>query len=201
VSDKIGIIGDVHGDLAAVSEVIDIALRRVDLLVFVGDYVNRGRQSAEVVECLVGLQSSSTDCVFLAGNHDIAFQAALDGAFDEFLQMGGAATVRSYVDPPYADVEQQFRSAVPPTHRRFLDSLETEFSTTDIYVGHQLTMQLVDGRFGVYGHSPQQDVVPTVTDSVAWIDTGCGTLPKGRLTCFFWPSRSWVQVANRTGNT
>jgi 3',5'-cyclic AMP phosphodiesterase CpdA len=198
VSDRIGIIGDVHGELSAVSELVERALSRVDLLVFVGDYVNRGRQSAEVVEYLVGLGSSAARCVFLAGNHDVAFRAALDGAFDEFLQIGGAATVRSYVGPPYADVEQQFLDAVPPTHQQFLNSLGMEFTTDELYVGHQRMARFEDGRFGVFGHSAQLDEVPTVTDSIAWIDTGCGTWSTGRLTCFFWPSRTWVQTSPRS---
>ena len=199
--DQIGIIGDVHGELSAVSELVERALPRVDLVVFVGDYVNRGRQSAEVIEFLARLRVSTDCCIFLAGNHDVSFRDALDGLFDEFLQLGGAATVRSYVGPPYGDVEQQFRDSVPQFHRRFLDSLEMEFTTDELYVGHRPTARLEGGHYGVFGHSAQQDEVPTVTDTIAWIDTGCGTWPTGRLTCFFWPSRTWIQAEPRPVTT
>jgi hypothetical protein len=195
VSDTIGVIGDIHGQIAAVTHLTKLASSRVDRLIFVGDYVNRGKRSAEVIDYLVDFQSAGTQCVFLAGNHDIAFQASLNGSFDEFLHMGGAATVQSYVLPPYTDVEEQFIRAVPPSHRRFLTSLETEFSTDDLFVGHTPSASNIGDRFGVYGHVPQQDDVPTIRADSAWIDTGCGISPNGKLTCFFWPSRTWIQTA------
>ena len=194
MSDTIGVIGDIHGEVSAVTHLMKHACSRVNLLVFVGDYVNRGSQSAQVIDYLVDLQTLDIPCVFLAGNHDLAFRASLNGSFDEFLQMGGAATVRSYILPPYTNVEDQFIDAIPPSHRRFLASLEAEFSTDDLYVGHTPSESDIGNRFGVYGHVPQQDHIPTITTATAWIDTGCGTSPQGKLTCFFWPSRTWIQA-------
>jgi hypothetical protein len=73
-----------------------------------------------------------------------------------------------------------------------------EFAKGDLYVGHR-PAPIDSGHFGVFGHSAQTSEVPTVTDSAAWIDTGCGTWPSGRLTCFFWPSRTWIQTPTRSG--
>jgi serine/threonine protein phosphatase 1 len=53
VSEKVGIIGDVHGELDALVQLVERASTEVDRLVFVGDYVNRGRRSADVIEFLV----------------------------------------------------------------------------------------------------------------------------------------------------
>jgi Calcineurin-like phosphoesterase. len=106
VKSEVGVIGDIHGDLAKLREIIAAAVAEVRELVFVGDYVNRGPNSAGVIEYLLELGSSDVRCTFVAGNHDQAFLDALIGdGFDAFLQMGGAATIRTYVDEIEPDVE------------------------------------------------------------------------------------------------
>lgn len=193
----VGIVGDVHGEFGALVELVERASMEVDRLVFVGDYVNRGRRSAEVIQYLVELAAGEGTPVFLAGNHDLAFRDALSGSFDRFLQMGGAATIRSYVSPPFSDVEQQFIDAVPATHRAFLKALASEFVSGDLHVAHQPPAAPLKGRFGVYGHVPQENGFPAVTETAAWIDTGCGMWPGGGLTCFVWPTKTWFQAGRR----
>lgn len=170
----------------------------VERLVFLGDYVNRGGESRQVVEFLIDL-STDFDCIFLAGNHDRAFYAALNGQFDEFLTMGGAATVRSYIRPPFADVESEFGNAVPLRHREFLSTLRDEFVIDELRVSHQLPPANRDGRFRVCGHSPQPSTVPLVLSDRAFIDTGCGTLSAGVLTCFLWPAREFLSQPDSGG--
>lgn len=185
------IIGDIHGCTAALDALLAEAQRNTSRFVFLGDYVNRGPDSRGVIDRLIRLRSDGADCTFLAGNHDLAFHRALSGSFDEFLTMGGAATVRSYIDPPYHDVADEFRAAVPASHRRFLETMAVDFITDDLHVAHRPPAESISGRFVIAGHAPQQGSVPTVTGDAAYIDTGCGTVDGGTLTCFYWPSRSW----------
>ena len=108
MTDDIAIVGDIHGGIAELQEIVDLVAGRTRELVFVGDYVNRGRASAEVLEYLVRLRESELKSTFLVGNHDIAFLECLRGdGLDRFLQMGGAATIRSYVDSPETNVKAQ----------------------------------------------------------------------------------------------
>ena len=58
MSGEIAIIGDIHGKLTALEEIVHAAMNRTDVLVFVGDYVNRGPQSADVISFLVDLAAS-----------------------------------------------------------------------------------------------------------------------------------------------
>lgn len=70
-------IGDVHGDLDALERLLGLlpALEPEDTLVFLGDYVDRGPRSAEVVELLRHGLSKRTPAkvVALRGNHEDAW--------------------------------------------------------------------------------------------------------------------------------
>jgi serine/threonine protein phosphatase 1 len=98
----IGFIGDIHGDVNALRAIVPQALGRARHLVFLGDYVDRGRYSRSVLDHLCQLSESSPNRVtFLAGHHDVAFLSAIkDGNLDDFLLMGGAETLLSYIDKP-----------------------------------------------------------------------------------------------------
>lgn len=189
---EIGIVGDIHGRADVLRGLIARASERTTRFVFLGDYVNRGRDSRGVIEFLSRMPGEGYDCVFLAGNHDRAFMAALEGDFDRFLLMGGAATVRSYVAPPYMDVQTAFAQSIPSEHVSFVRALADEFETEDLRVAHRVPVDEFDGRFRVGGHAPQWSATPTITETTAYIDTGCGTLPHGALTCLFWPSKTWL---------
>ena len=70
----LALIGDIHGCLGPLEEIVNAALQRTSILVFLGDYVNRGPDSSEVVEFLVSLQGEKQiETHFLEGNHDVEF--------------------------------------------------------------------------------------------------------------------------------
>lgn len=169
-----GIIGDIHGELDALNRLLATVDEQVERLIFIGDYVNRGGRSAEVLDRLVGL-NTKRPCTFLAGNHDVAMLDALKrDKFDTFLRIGGAATVRTYVAEPFGDVAKQFVAQVPASHVEFLTALKPSFETEALVVTHEPKELEVlrKGRFGVCGHVPQRDGLPSVSANHAHIDTG-----------------------------
>jgi serine/threonine protein phosphatase 1 len=95
-------IGDIHGELEKLERLLDtLRLAASDRLVFLGDYVDRGPESAAVVSRLLELRRH-LDCVFLLGNHESMFLDFLGwkGASyfggDAFLVNGGDRTLASY---------------------------------------------------------------------------------------------------------
>jgi serine/threonine protein phosphatase 1 len=193
---KYGLIGDIHGCVRQLDEVVSSAIDNAEHLVFLGDYVNRGPHSRQVLDYLIALDVEAT---FLAGNHDTSLLRALENeGFDDFLRIGGAPTVLSYIsEQPLPEILSQFRSSVPYSHLEFLEKLEARFECPDLQAAHDLatlnSSREEDNRFRVTGHVPQLSRKPLLTTSDAQIDTGCGTLAEGRLTCFFWPSQQWIQ--------
>jgi len=92
-------IGDIHGCLEPLDQLLEkIAPRPEDELVFVGDYIDRGPQSREVVDRLLALPHR---CVFLMGNHERMLLDFLAGEEEDiYLENGGRATLASYGGDP-----------------------------------------------------------------------------------------------------
>jgi serine/threonine protein phosphatase 1 len=81
-------IGDIHGDLAALQTLFARLPQLVpgDTLVFLGDYVDRGPNSAGVVAWLRELaESTAAKVVFLRGNHEDAWLQIVEQGWPEFI--------------------------------------------------------------------------------------------------------------------
>lgn len=96
-------IGDIHGRLDA----LEAMLRRLapvpqDVLVFLGDYIDRGPDSAAVLNCLIELDRKRGERdIFLMGNHEeMLFRWAGiledDGYRDAWLAVGGDEVLRQW---------------------------------------------------------------------------------------------------------
>ena len=117
--------GDIHGELEKLDELLEsMPLEKGDRLVFLGDYIDRGPDSAGVIDRLIGLREQY-ECIFLLGNHESMFLNFLgwtDDAYfggDAFLLNGGDRTLAGY---GYFDREEtnleSFR--LPKAHENFL---------------------------------------------------------------------------------
>ncbi|MCC6554171.1 MAG: serine/threonine protein phosphatase [Polyangiaceae bacterium] len=106
-------IGDVHGGYDELLELLSRLPRLTasDTLVFLGDYIDRGPRSAEVVEHVRRLpERTPAKVVTLRGNHEDAWLRVIDGGgwaqFVSPLSNGCLATLRSYQgEPPPGDDE------------------------------------------------------------------------------------------------
>jgi len=84
-SEPIMLVGDIHGDLQALNFILGTR-KEVDCknILFLGDYVDRGRQSTEVLLKLFQLKIEDPEHVFLLrGNHEDAEMNLYDGFFEE----------------------------------------------------------------------------------------------------------------------
>lgn len=73
-------IGDLHGEVTLLRRMLDtLPLCDDDTLVFVGDYLDRGEDSAATIAALRELAESRRACIFLRGNHEDAWLNAWDG--------------------------------------------------------------------------------------------------------------------------
>ena len=98
MSKRILAIGDIHGGLKALKQLIEkLELTKEDKLVFLGDYVDGWSESAQVVQYLIEF-SKNYECVFIKGNHDAWCEDWLRTGEGEqvWLFHGGKGTVESY---------------------------------------------------------------------------------------------------------
>lgn len=130
---RIYAIGDIHGcdrQLANLHAMIaeDAARRPVGhaTLLHIGDYVDRGADSASVIARLAaGCPIAGLDMVNLLGNHEFTMMEAIAGeraAGTDWLFAGGEATLRSYgIDP--SGPRDAWSRLIPADHQRFLHGL------------------------------------------------------------------------------
>lgn len=150
-------IGDIHGHLGLLTAIHalitdDMAATGPGPIVHIGDLVDRGPDSAGVVEYLRGGIAGGADWVVLKGNHDRMFSGYLaaqdhhDAGLRRDLswlhpRLGGAETLQSYgvknpADRPLAPVWLDAQAAVPQTHRDFLASLPTSHLRGEVLFVH-----------------------------------------------------------------
>jgi serine/threonine protein phosphatase 1 len=106
-------IGDIHGDSQQLFLLLERlpALTAEDTLVFLGDYVDRGPDSAGVVEFLMGRSATALPAklVALRGNHEDAWLRIIDQGWDGFISRpnhGCLATLRSFRGEPPPDDDE-----------------------------------------------------------------------------------------------
>src|SRR5262249_8459443 len=95
------VVGDIHACPQELEVLLSgLSLQSEDRVVFLGDYIDRGPGSREVVNLLLGLKAEGIcSLTFLKGNHEDMFLDFLgyDGHHgDSFLFNGGTATLKSY---------------------------------------------------------------------------------------------------------
>lgn len=93
------VIGDIHGGLKALNQVLIAAnVTADDKLIFLGDYVDGWSESAQTIDKLIAL-SKTNECVFIRGNHDVWCGLWLEkGATNPiWLAHGGEETIQSYI--------------------------------------------------------------------------------------------------------
>jgi serine/threonine protein phosphatase 1 len=121
-------IGDIHGCSAALDALLAVIRPRPDdLIVTLGDYINRGPNSKGVIERLIDL-SHQCRLVPLLGNHEeMLFEALADSyPLHCFLGVGGDDTLDSY--GPGRKL-----SIIPDDHTKFLRSC-LDYHETDSHI-------------------------------------------------------------------
>jgi serine/threonine protein phosphatase 1 len=210
--ERIFAVGDIHGcldKLVALMDLIDIDWK-TETLVFIGDYVDRGPQSKQVVDYLIDLAQQRENVVFLKGNHEQMLEDYMSGADRlSFLYNGGGTTLESYLRDGTGDEE----NLIPPAHIDFFANLRLYYETDDYIFVHGglkpgLSLDEQDewdmlwirddfiasnfdfGKRIIFGHTPFQK--PMILSNKIGIDTGA--VYGNKLTCVELPALRFISV-------
>ena len=91
-------ITDIHGELEKLENLLSkISINPDDIFVFMGDYIDRGGKSKEVVDRVIE-QSNYNRCIYLIGSHEYAMLHSENSEYYQWLfdNYGGPETIRSY---------------------------------------------------------------------------------------------------------
>lgn len=202
---KLYAIGDIHGCYKELIELLDLIYADIGendaKIIFLGDYVDRGPDSALVVDHLNKLRLSeikNIEYIFLKGNHeDMLIKAVLEPSnrddYDMFWFNGGTSTKRSYDDNNfifkdhkdfYYSLKRYYRhedfvfvhAGLSPS-KTFEMAVEEGFSwmNDDPLLWSRSWVdydgEFPDNVFVVHGHTPVAQV--TFNKNQINIDTGC----------------------------
>jgi serine/threonine protein phosphatase 1 len=210
------VIGDIHGCADEAAYLLDaIAPSAEDTVVFLGDYVDRGPASKNVIDRLVRLRREGPQCVFLKGNHEDMFLGFLGkgGHYgDSFFNNGGEATLRSYglEGRPGSDLAER----LPPDHLEFLLSLQMSWRQEDLFCVHAglAPLQSLEDQESedmlwirdefvssphefpftiLFGHTPHREVLLDLPYKVG-MDTGL--VYWNKLSCLEWSQKQLYQI-------
>jgi len=206
-------IGDVHGCLTALRTLDKrVAFGPEDLVITLGDYVDRGPDSKGVIDYLIALRKR-TKLITLRGNHEVMMLSARSQGLDYFeawLRSGGEPTLLSY---GAASLDE-----IPKPHWEFIESTLPFYETrTHFFVHANVFPHLplreqpdsviyweristheprhCSGKTMVCGHTPQQSGKPLNLGHTVCIDTW--VYGEGWLTCLDVTSGQYWQANQR----
>jgi serine/threonine protein phosphatase 1 len=215
---RIYAIGDVHGRadllvqlLARIDTDLKVNPIAQSIQVFLGDYIDRGPHSREVLDVLVARRRNHT-ILCLKGNHETYVAGVLKdpSVLSDWRRVGGVYTLLSYGVTPsmtddaemHNDIAAEFDQALPDSHRRFVQGLALSFTCGDFFFTHAgvrpgipLVLQhprdllwirddflLHEGSFGkIVVHGHTPTSRPDIRTNRINIDTGA--YATGQLTC------------------
>ena len=196
-------IGDIHGCNTELKLLLDKVLDDVvsgDIIVFVGDYCDRGPNTKEVIDTVINLRKNmkkqGIDVITLMGNHEKMWLDYIDGIHESlWLTNGGYSTLNSYMS---MNDSKHLKSStkIPQDHLDFLKDLRLFYETKDFFICHAglnprfsitqnklnpnlentvlWTRELGSDKWDkivVTGHTPRDEVF--YHDKFIGIDTGC----------------------------
>jgi serine/threonine protein phosphatase 1 len=211
-------IGDIHGRTDLLSLQLaqieaDESLHRCarSIIVFLGDYIDRGPDSRGTIDLLLACERMR-EVVFLKGNHETFIRRFLDSpeSLHDWRTLGGLETLMSYGLRPslsrshgdHERLSQELLVALPAQHLAFLDSLPSSFTCGDFLFVHAgirpeiaLRSQIEDDLLWIRDdflhhslpfekfivHGHTPVIAPDVRSNRVNVDTGA--FATGRLSC------------------
>ncbi|MFI5015886.1 MAG: metallophosphoesterase family protein [Hyphomicrobiales bacterium] len=217
--ERVYAVGDIHGRADLLEEMQDIiAVHAAHFppqsvtVVWLGDYVDRGPSSREVIDLLIRFAEQRHRSIFLMGNHEEALLRFLIDPRDghQWRLFGGIETLASYgVDTGefrfgrgFGEARTAFLAALPPPHQEFLLSLKFSGSIGDFFFCHagvrpgvELEAQdpqdliWIRDEFLYWAHDFGMTIVhghTPVPEPELWpnrVNVDTGAYATGRLTC------------------
>lgn len=212
-------IGDIHGCLTALKTLAAfVDIQDDDTLITLGDYIDRGPDSAGVVDWVMERHSVG-QVVPLRGNHELMLLDAYQDPIEDrgWLHVGGRETLQSYARAGHGNSVRD----IPDSHFDFFADHCQRYHETDTHIFVHASVHYdspmdeqpdwlvywekwsdgpphVSGKTVVCGHTSQKTGWPRSNGHSTCIDTW--VYGRGWLTCLDVDS-GWLWQANQDGET
>lgn len=189
-------IGDVHGCFKQLCSLLTeiINLNMEDKLVMLGDYIDRGPESKQVLDLIMELIAEGYDILPLMGNHEDMMRNAPKSTLDNYNWMlnGGGETLDSFGVSSAGNIDKKYMDFVSGlslyhiidnyifVHGGFNDDIDDPFSDEYSMLWErrfEYNSPVFDGKTIIHGHRPHS--LTELSEqlkhkpSIINIDTGC----------------------------
>jgi serine/threonine protein phosphatase 1 len=129
------VVGDIHGEISKLEQLMTHIDGDAEEFIFVGDYIDKGENSREVLKYLQNLMYNRPT-TFLLGNHDFAWmEFAREGSYGQYLlQYGGRKTLADFNLTRL--VKEEIQETLMQPYQDFFNSLQTHCIRQDHVVSH-----------------------------------------------------------------
>jgi serine/threonine protein phosphatase 1 len=189
-------IGDIHGCFDSFRTLVEqkIQIKKSDKIILLGDYIDRGTHSKEVLDYIIDLQNNGFDIVPLTGNHEVMLLDAFynDEHLSLWIQNGGTKTLKSFgigslknLDPEYITFFEglSYYFAIEEylfVHAGFNDRIDNPFDDQYSMIWERKESYrhpLLKDKTIVHGHNPVPVTICKESlqsnNKVINLDTGC----------------------------
>jgi len=193
---RIFAISDIHGCYRSFYELVvnSVRLNKSDQLLLLGDYVDRGTQSREVIDFILDLQAKGFNVTPLAGNHEVMLLNSYHSRenFPLWLMNSGDSTLLSFGIRNIMDLDKRYVEFFNSlsyyqvignfifVHAGLNDDLDDPFADTYKMIWETRTLYnnpLLAGKTIIHGHRPKGlsyvNKMINERSQVIPIDTGC----------------------------
>lgn len=223
--DRCFVIGDIHGCISELEVLLnyliqDKLLKEEDLVVFLGDYIDRGPDSRAVVDLLVSFKSLYLNTIFLRGNHEdmlMDFFGYGGNLGHAFLYNGGLETIQSYGISVFSSPSEMME-LLPESHFNFFCSLKSIAELDEfilVHAGLNCSLSLAEqvgedifwirepflasthsyGKTVVFGHTPHREIFDHRPYKIG-LDTGL--VFGNKLSCLELKTKEVLQVVRHS---
>ncbi len=195
---RIFAIGDIHGCANTAKKLLleEIKIEKKDELYFLGDYIDRGQRSKEVIDLILELKNENYKVNTLRGNHEQLFidSEKSFNDFESWIVNGGVATLESFEISRFSELDDEYKNFFNETKFYFeTDGFIFVHAGLNFDVQHlfedkfsmlwirnmKVDKKRVDNRIIIHGHTPTP--LQQVKKNLALvhkrgslnIDTGC----------------------------
>ena len=187
-------VGDIHGCARTFKKMVEetIQLTREDVLYCVGDYIDRGPRSKEVVDYILALRAKSYQVYTLRGNHEqMLLDARLGGSAQMLWMMnGGESTLRSFGVASPDEIDEKYQAFFAGTefyktgknfitvHAGLNFDAEDPFNDLESILwirGYEVDRDFLNNRLLIHGHTPtpKEQILLQPFEGAINIDGGC----------------------------
>lgn len=199
------IVGDIHGCFKTLRSLLEdkIKIRKEDKLFFVGDFIDRGPSSREVLDYLIDLKWRGFKVLPIRGNHeDMLLQAAEDESYlHAWFNNGAEYTLKSFDAPEENIFDYESIRHIPQRYLQFIINMPYYHEEDDFVVCHaglnfkaekpfsdiqamlwtrdfQYDPEKINNRKLIHGHTPMpmvriEKILRDKNAKVINIDAGC----------------------------